>query len=152
MGDSSVSGSCDLESRRSPGPVHEQREDVSPSLVQSDGVLENDYKSARKQVLQSLKVHKKAIEMLLPKLLDSLTPVDQVQSRKLLKRLSTMVQEGAAPSFASACVFHPSRACWGPLAYRTHFVMKNPFSLLSVPLKTSRTCKLHGSHVEFMFV
>ena len=64
--------------------------------------------AARKGVLQSLKSHKAAIEMFLPALLESLAPIDRTQSRKLLKRLSTMVQQGAPPSFAGAAILHES--------------------------------------------
>ena len=59
-----------------------------------------DVKAARKRVLRSLKHHKEAMDRFLPAFLQALAPVDQAQSRALLKRLSTMAQEGEAPSFA----------------------------------------------------
>jgi hypothetical protein len=55
---------------------------------------------ARKRVIKSLKHHKVAMGRFLPAFLQALAPVDPTQSRALLKRLSTMVQEGEAPSFA----------------------------------------------------
>ncbi len=55
---------------------------------------------ARKRVIKSLKHHKAAMDRFLPAFLQALAPVDPTQSRALLKRLSTMVQEGEAPSFA----------------------------------------------------
>ena len=66
------------------------------------GVESGTGKAARKRVLQSLKVHKEGIEVFLPSLLKVLAPIDQGESRKLLKRLSNMVQEGAPPSFSDA--------------------------------------------------
>ena len=57
-------------------------------------------RGARKRVLQSLKVHKQDLAIFLPSLLKVLAPIDQGASRKLLKRLSRMAQEGAPPSFA----------------------------------------------------
>jgi hypothetical protein len=54
----------------------------------------------RKRVIKSLKYHKAAVDRFLPAFLRALAPVDPTQSRALLKRLSTMVQEGEAPSFA----------------------------------------------------
>jgi len=66
-----------------------------------------DVKAARKRVLRSLKHHKEAMDRFLPAFLQALAPVDQAQSRALLKRLSTMAQEGEAPSFAGCPALPP---------------------------------------------
>jgi len=64
-----------------------------------------ELKAARKRVLLSLKRHTAAIDRFLPVFLEALAPVDQAASRQLLKRLSTTVHEGSAPSFAGCAVF-----------------------------------------------
>lgn len=86
-------------------------EGISKKVTERDIELKaffHTLQAARKGVLQSLKSHKAAIEMFLPALLAALAPIDRTQSRKLLKRLSTMVQQGAPPSFAGAAILHES--------------------------------------------
>jgi len=100
-----------LEQKESLKEREGEGEGISKKVTERDKELKefvHTLQAARKGVLQSLKSHKAAIEMFLPALLAALAPIDRTQSRKLLKRLSTMVQQGAPPSFAGAAILHES--------------------------------------------
>ncbi len=100
-----------LEQKESLKEREGEGEGISKKVTERDIELKAFFQTlqaARKGVLQSLKSHKAAIEMFLPALLAALAPIDRTQSRKLLKRLSTMVQQGAPPSFAGAAILHES--------------------------------------------
>ena len=60
----------------------------------------SDMGGARKRALTFLKRHDAVIAKFLPVLLDSMAPVDTKSSKQLLKRLSSSVTDGEAPSFA----------------------------------------------------
>uniref|UniRef100_A0A7S4KNW3 Uncharacterized protein n=1 Tax=Guillardia theta TaxID=55529 RepID=A0A7S4KNW3_GUITH len=56
--------------------------------------------AARKCALKYLKYHETVLKALMPVLLDKLAPEDRVKSRKLMRKLSTVVQWECSPDFS----------------------------------------------------
>ena len=56
--------------------------------------------AARKCALKYHKYHEKVVKALMPVLLDQLAPEDRVKSKKLMRKLSTVVQWECSPDFS----------------------------------------------------